>query len=70
MMSYSYEAMGVNVASLLETFFGESLQWKTASGAPEHTSVICGLLTNEPLTLSNIQEEYEKFSEAFTKSSQ
>jgi predicted metal-binding protein len=69
MMSYSYEAMGVNVASLLETFFGESLQWNTASGSPEHTSVICGLLTNEPLELSFIQEEYERFSEAFNTES-
>lgn len=56
-MTYSFEALGVNVEALVNLCFQSPLQWYARGNLPMYTSVVCGLLTNEKLSLETLQEE-------------
>lgn len=58
-MSYSFEALGVDVGALVNMYFQEPLLWYLRGNLPEYTSVVCGLLTNDELTFENLQNEYQ-----------
>ncbi|MCL1798182.1 MAG: DUF2284 domain-containing protein [Eggerthellaceae bacterium] len=60
LMSYSFEAMGIDVNALVKSFFGKELLWYRKGCLPLYTSVVVGLLTNEVLTDSYIEEQYYK----------
>jgi len=61
MMTYSFEALGVDVSKLVEKYFSRALLWYTPHNLPEHTSVISGLLTNDEITVMDIQNEYMRY---------
>ncbi|MDD4295336.1 MAG: DUF2284 domain-containing protein [Ruminiclostridium sp.] len=58
LMTYSFEAMGVDVGKLVDAYFQKSLLWYKSRQLPEYTAVVCGLLTNEKLSLECIMDEY------------
>jgi len=60
-MTYSFEAMGVNVSRLVSEYFQKPLLWYRPHCLPEYTSVVCGLLTNETIKLSGLYNEYLKY---------
>lgn len=57
-MAYSYEAMGVNVDALVQEYFGKPLLWYRDKVVPEYTSVVCGYLTNDSISLEKLQGIY------------
>lgn len=57
-MTYSFEALGVNVGALAEWCFHTPLLWYKTHYLPEYTSVVCGLLTNKSLSIETLSEEY------------
>ena len=59
-MSFSYEAMGMDVGALVEKVFGRDLMWYKRGQLPKDTSVVCGLLSKEPLSLEYLREEYRR----------
>jgi len=61
LMTYSFEAMGVDVGKLVNAYFQKPLLWYKYGQLPEYTSVVCGLLTNEKLSLKYIMDEYRMF---------
>ena len=61
LMTYSFEAMGVDVGKLVNLYFQKSLLWYKSRQLPECTAVVCGLLTNEKLSLECIMDEYRMF---------
>lgn len=46
-MSYSFEALGVDVGSMVMGIFHHQLLWYKKSALPEYTTVVAGLLSNE-----------------------
>lgn len=58
LMAYSFEALGIDVEALVNEFFEHPLLWYKNGVLPEYTSVVCGLLTNEPLSLEKLRQEY------------
>ena len=62
LMTYSFEAMGVNVGKLVSERFQKPLLWYKPGCLPEYTAVVCGLLTNDELTVDDIQTEYLQFA--------
>jgi len=58
LMTYSFEAMGVNVGKLVMEQFGKPLLWYKKDCLPEYTSVVCGLLTNTEILLEKLKKEY------------
>jgi len=58
LMTYSFEAMGVDVGELVAGQFQKPLLWYKPHYLPEYTSVVCGLLTNDEITVEGLQEEY------------
>ncbi len=61
LMAYSFEALGVDVGRLVEGCFGKPLLWYQRKCPPQYTSVVCGILTNEELSLEYLQESYLKY---------
>ena len=59
-MAYSFESLGINVDALVKEYFKEPLLWYKKGSVPEYTSVVCGLLTNEDLSLDILKELYLK----------
>ena len=57
-MAYSYEAMGVNVDALVQDCFGKPLLWYRNRVVPEYTSVVCGFLTNDAVSLEKLHDVY------------
>lgn len=57
-MSYSFEAMGIDVSALVEQLFKSTLLWYKPKCLPEYTSVVCGLLTNADIPLDILHDEY------------
>lgn len=57
-MTYSFEAMGVDVGKVVDEYFQKSLIWYKSRQLPKYTSVVCGLLTNERLSLEFLLDEY------------
>lgn len=60
-MTYSLEALGIDVSQLVDKCFNKSLLWYKPHCLPEYTSVVCGLLTNAKITAEDIQEEYLRY---------
>jgi len=58
-MAYSFEAMGVNVGALVQTCFGSELLWYNHGNLPKHTSVVCGLLTNNDICIDELTRSYD-----------
>jgi predicted metal-binding protein len=60
-MTYSYEALGVDVSKLVNMCFQKPLLWYKPQSMPRYTSVVCGLLTNKTLPMESLKDEYFKF---------
>jgi len=61
LMAYSFEAMGIDVSKIVDVYFQKPLLWYKSHCLPLYTSVVCGLLTNNPqLTVDDLYTEYEK----------
>lgn len=58
LMSYSFESLGIDVTELINKYFDNPLQWYKKKEPIEYTSVVCGLLTNENLDFSYLEESY------------
>lgn len=50
-MSYSFEALGIDVSQMLLDIFDFKLQWYNKGKLPQYTSVVAGLLFNNCLDL-------------------
>lgn len=61
LMTYSFEALGVDVGRLVESYFEQPLLWYRPHFVPEYTSVVCGLLTNDTITVHDLREKYLDF---------
>jgi predicted metal-binding protein len=57
-MSYSFEALGVNVGVLVEQYFQSKLLWYKPNYLPRYTSVVCGLLSNTVISCEALHDEY------------
>lgn len=57
-MTYSYEAMGIDVDALVFECFGKHLLWYKKGYIPEYTSVVCGYLSNQIIELNTLQDIY------------
>lgn len=64
LMSYSFEALGIDVESLISNFFEFPLLWYRNGCLPDYTSVVCGLLTNDYLSLETIKQDYLRVIQA------
>ena len=60
-MTYSPEAMGVDVGRLVDELFGKPLLWYKPHSLPKYTSIVCGLLTNDAFTEEELYYEYSKY---------
>lgn len=58
LMSFSYEAMGVDVGALTMHCFNKELLWYTRGHLPQYTSVVLGLLTDNIIALDYIKEQF------------
>jgi len=58
--TYSYEAMGIDVGTLVEKYFASKLLWYKRGQLPEYTSIVCGLLSNELISFGTLRDEYIK----------
>jgi len=61
LMTYSFEAMGVDVGKLVIELFHKPLLWYKPNNLPEYTSVVCGLLTNAEIKMEDLQGEYLRY---------
>lgn len=57
-MTYSFEALGINVSAVVNMCFQEPLLWYKPKTLPKHTSVVCGLLTNNSLSVEFLANEF------------
>ena len=57
-MTYSFEALGLDVNALVNRCFQKPLLWYKPHSLPAYTSVVCGLLTNKPLSIETLHDEY------------
>lgn len=57
-MTYSYEAMGIDVDALVFDCFGKHLLWYKNGCIPEYTSVVCGYLSNQDIPLEVMRDLY------------
>jgi predicted metal-binding protein len=60
-MTYSFEALGVDVSQIVEKYFSRVLLWYKPHNLPAYTSVVSGLLTNDEITARDIQSEYIRY---------
>jgi len=61
LMTYSFEAMGVDVSKLVCELFQKPLLWYKPCCLPEYTSVVCGLLTNVEIMADDLRKEYLRY---------
>ena len=54
LMTYSFEALGINVAKMVYDLFGIPLLWYRKHHLPEYTSVVAGLISKERYNASVI----------------
>lgn len=59
-MTYSFEALGIDVNALVDMCFQDPLLWYEPQKLPAYASVVCGLLTNEMLSIDDLEDEYFK----------
>ena len=57
-MSYSFEALGINVSSLVEHCFQSNLLWYKRGSLPSYTSFVCGLLSNALISVEELHKEF------------
>jgi predicted metal-binding protein len=57
-MTYSYEAMGIDVGILVEKYFNSKLLWYKRGQLPDYTSIVCGILSNELYSYETLRTEY------------
>lgn len=57
-MAYSFESLGIDVGALTKEYFDFPLLWYKKGALPEYSAVVCGLLTNENLSLDLLKQEY------------
>lgn len=57
-MSYSFEALGINVGAVVERYFDAPLLWYRRGYLPPYTAVVCGLLTNETVSAELLRDRY------------
>lgn len=57
-MTYSFEAMGMDVNTLIRKCFNSCLLWYRKNSLPEYTSVVCGLLSNDCLSYGDMQTKF------------
>lgn len=55
-MSYSFEALGINVSSLVQDLFSINLLWYSKNNLPRYTCVVAGLLFNDEISEEQILE--------------
>lgn len=55
-MTYSFEALGIDVGKLVEDIFDKKLLWYSKNKLPQYTSVVSGLLFNQNINLDEITE--------------
>jgi predicted metal-binding protein len=60
-MSFSFEAMGINVDALVQNHFNTQLLWYKQGCLPKYTSVVCGLLSNNSLCINFLKQQYNAF---------
>lgn len=58
LMSFSYEAMGVDVGALTMHCFNKELLWYKPRHLPQYTSVVLGLLTDNIIVLDYFKEQF------------
>lgn len=61
LMTYSFEALGIHVGAMTEDFFHRPLLWYRKHALPEYTSVVCGILTKEALSMEYLENKYKKW---------
>lgn len=57
-MSYSFEALGIDVSNMIQTFFQHELLWYSKGHLPQYTSVVAGWLTNEKIDAGMFVDEF------------
>lgn len=58
LMAYSFESLGINVCAMVNDYFDFPLLWYKKGHLPEYTSVVCGLLSNESISLCALEIAY------------
>ena len=58
-MSFSFEALGIDVGTFVESYFNSELLWYKHGHLPKYTSVVCGLLTNNDICIDYLVTEYK-----------
>lgn len=53
LMSYSYEALGIDVDKMTFTLCNHQLLWYSKGNLPEYTSVVAGLLANDNINIDD-----------------
>jgi predicted metal-binding protein len=61
-MSYSYEALGIDVSALVECCFDYPLLWYKKGYLPPYTCVVGGLFSTDPLDMLDFLVKYKKYS--------
>lgn len=61
LMSYSFEAFGINVSVLSQDLFGIELLWYSKHNLPQYTCVIAGILFNNEFSHNQLIETLEKY---------
>ncbi|HPU62624.1 MAG TPA: DUF2284 domain-containing protein [Mobilitalea sp.] len=54
LMTYSFEAMGINVDDMVRDIFGIPLQWYKKNYLPEYTCVVAGLVSKDKFDAETI----------------
>ena len=60
-MSYSFEALGVDVGAMTREVLNHDLLWYKKCHLPEYTTVVTGLLSSEKIDTQIIEAEIKKF---------
>jgi predicted metal-binding protein len=61
--TFSYEAMGIDVGTIVELYFKSKLLWYRRGELPEYTSIVCGILSNNVYSLETLRDKYNKLIE-------
>lgn len=61
LMACSFEALGIDVGRMVCDCFQKQLLWYRRSHLPQYTSAVCGILTNEELSLEDLENNYKKY---------
>lgn len=59
-MTYSFEALGIDVSRMVNDIFGLTLLWYSKGNPPQYTCVVAGLLSNKKDSYLRIENEISK----------